>query len=185
VEWYRAGDFNSAADTTSTFEVILNGATNGILFQYLSVGTTNLDSTAIVGIQMDATTGLLYYLGGATQRPPELIVHDSLAISFNPRFAVNVANDPVRAPVTYALEQNYPNPFNPKTEIRYQVSGVSLVKITVYDLLGREVTTLVNEPKAPGSYEVSFDGSGLSSGVYIYRMTAGSFVQSRKMLLLK
>ena len=65
------------------------------------------------------------------------------------------------------------------------MSGVSSVKITVYDLLGREVSTLVNERKAPGFYEVRFDGSGLSSGVYIYRMTSGSFVQSRKMQLLK
>jgi photosystem II stability/assembly factor-like uncharacterized protein len=193
VEWYRAGDFNTSSDTTSTFEVILNGTSNGILFQYLSVGTTNLDSTAIIGIQKDAVTGLLYYLGGASRRPPELIVHDSLAISFNARFVVNVADNQSSTPETYALEQNYPNPFNPKTGVRFQVPalsgvegpGVSDVKLVVYDLLGREVTTLVNERKGPGSYEVSFDGAGLSSGVYIYRLTAGSFIQSRKMILLK
>jgi hypothetical protein len=65
------------------------------------------------------------------------------------------------------------------------VPGVSDVKIVVYDILGREVATLVNERKAGGSYEVSFDGSGLASGVYLYRLTAGPFVQSRKMLLIK
>ena len=96
-------------------------------------------------------------------------------------------------PATYALLQNYPNPFNPTTGIRFQVpalsevegSGVSEVKITVYDILGREVAVLVNERKAPGSYEATFDGSRLASGVYYYRLTAGSFMQVKKMLLVK
>ena len=88
-------------------------------------------------------------------------------------------------PKVFALDQNYPNPFNPKTEIRYQVPGVSDVKIIVYDVLGREVAVLVNERKAAGHYEVAFDGSGLASGVYFYRMTAGDFVQTRKLTLIK
>jgi hypothetical protein len=88
-------------------------------------------------------------------------------------------------PVAYALDQNYPNPFNPKTGVRYQVPGISDVKLVVYDLLGREVAVLLNEKKSPGTYELQFDGSGLASGVYIYRLTAGSFVASRRMVLLK
>ncbi len=89
------------------------------------------------------------------------------------------------APISFTLEQNYPNPFNPKTGVRFQVLGVSDVKIAVYDLLGKEVAVLVDERKEPGAYQVQFDGSRLASGVYIYRMTAGSFVQSRQMLLVK
>ncbi len=99
----------------------------------------------------------------------------------------------------FALFQNYPNPFNPTTRIKYTVGGiraqgpgVSDVKITVYDLLGREVAVLVNEKKAPGLYEVPFDGGRLASGMYIYRLSAGlpagqagSFVESRPMILLK
>jgi hypothetical protein len=98
----------------------------------------------------------------------------------------------------FALSQNYPNPFNPKTGIRFsvptqsgrdgQVSGVSDVSLIVYDVLGREVAVLVNERKAAGTYEVLFDGTGLASGVYIYRLTAGqaeSFVASRQMILAK
>jgi len=95
-------------------------------------------------------------------------------------------------PATFALSQNYPNPFNPLTIIRYTVGGnrgqgpgVSDVSLIVYDVLGREVAVLANEKKAPGSYEVTFDGGGLASGVYIYRLVAGSFEQSRKMLLVK
>jgi hypothetical protein len=84
-----------------------------------------------------------------------------------------------------ALLQNYPNPFNPKTGVRFQVSGVSDVRIAVYDILGKEVALLVNERKTPGNYEVPFDASGLASGMYIYRMTAGTFVATKTMLLVK
>jgi hypothetical protein len=91
----------------------------------------------------------------------------------------------IGSPHAYGLSQNYPNPFNPKTGVRFQVPGVSDVKIIVYDLLGREIAVLVNEKKAPGSYEVKFDASGLSSGVYIYRLTAGNYVECRKMVLVK
>jgi hypothetical protein len=88
-------------------------------------------------------------------------------------------------PKEHVLCQNYPNPFNPTTNIGFQVPGVSDVKLVVYDLLGREVAVLLNERKAPGRYEVSFDGSGLASGVYLYRLTAGNFVQTRKMVIVK
>jgi photosystem II stability/assembly factor-like uncharacterized protein len=97
------------------------------------------------------------------------------------------------APSSFMLSQNYPNPFNPSTVIKYQLpalSGagravVSEVRLAVYDLLGREVAVLVNEGKAPGSYEVKFDASNLPSGAYLYRLTAGDFVQTRRLLLLK
>ena len=88
-------------------------------------------------------------------------------------------------PITSALLQNYPNPFNPTTEIDYLLSRVSVVMMKVYDVLGRQVETLVNEKQQPGAYSVRFDASGLASGFYVYRLTAGSFVQSRRMLLLK
>jgi hypothetical protein len=94
-------------------------------------------------------------------------------------------------PKVFALGQNYPNPFNPATRIKYTVAGTrgsaigTRVNLVLYDVLGREVITLVNEEKAPGYYEVTLDASKLASGLYIYQMTAGTFVQSRKMLLLK
>jgi photosystem II stability/assembly factor-like uncharacterized protein len=88
-------------------------------------------------------------------------------------------------PSEFTLFQNYPNPFNPSTSIQYQVSSISQVSLKVYDLLGREVATLVNEDKPAGSYEVEFDAKGLSSGIYFYKIQAGSFVETKKMLLLK
>ncbi len=88
-------------------------------------------------------------------------------------------------PSSFSLDQNYPNPFNPTTVVSFQLPVVSKVRLVVYDILGREVATLVNETKQPGTYTLNFDGSALASGVYIYRLNAGQYVQCRKMLLVK
>ena len=88
-------------------------------------------------------------------------------------------------PELFSLYQNYPNPFNPATRIRYEIPKASFVSLKIYDLLGREVATLVNEEKQSGSYEVEFDGSNLSSGIYFYRMQAGSYINTKKFVLLK
>ena len=88
-------------------------------------------------------------------------------------------------PVLFSLGQNYPNPFNPSTVIGYQLPVSSEVSIEVYNLLGRRVATLVNERKPAGHHNVTFDASGLSSGLYVYRIQAGEFVQTRKMMLVK
>ena len=88
-------------------------------------------------------------------------------------------------PTALGLEQNYPNPFNPSTVIKYQLPAAGQVQLVVYDMLGREVKVLLNEMKAPGSYEVRFDAAGLASGVYLCRLTAGGFVQTRKMIFAR
>ncbi len=88
-------------------------------------------------------------------------------------------------PSSFQLEQNFPNPFNPTTTIRYQLPKVSLVTLRVYDVLGREVATLVNEKQNPGYHEATFNASKLSSGVYFYRITAGTFTASKKLVLVK
>jgi hypothetical protein len=91
------------------------------------------------------------------------------------------------APYRYQLQQNYPNPFNPSTTIGFGVSGPgsSPVRLIVFDLLGREVAVLVNEKKEPGSYTVTWNARGMASGVYFYRLQAGEFVQTYKLLLLR
>jgi Secretion system C-terminal sorting domain len=86
------------------------------------------------------------------------------------------------APGNFELQQNYPNPFNPKTIINYELRID--VKLMVYDALGREVQTLVNGSPKVGRHSVTFDASGLTSGIYYYKLTAGNFKQTRKMLLL-
>ena len=93
-------------------------------------------------------------------------------------------------PSNFVLEQNYPNPFNPSTTIKYSIPVVETkhapsVRLTVYDILGQEVATLVNEIQPPGNYEVTFDANNLSSSVYYYQIKSGNFVKTRKMILLR
>ena len=92
-------------------------------------------------------------------------------------------NDPIAR--IFQLYPNYPNPFNPSTTIKFEIPRTSLVNLTVYDILGRQVSVLVNERRDAGVYEVSFDGSNLASGVYFYRLQAGTYVKSKKILLIR
>jgi tetratricopeptide (TPR) repeat protein len=94
-------------------------------------------------------------------------------------------SEEIEKPTTYSLSHNFPNPFNPTTVINYQIPRAGLVTIKIYDILGKEVTTLVNESKEQGYYNVTFDASKLSSGVYIYQLKANDFVSSKKMVLIK
>lgn len=86
---------------------------------------------------------------------------------------------------TYSLMQNYPNPFNPNTAIQYSLKSADIVALKVYNVLGQEVITLVNEYKNAGKYQVNFNATNLASGIYIYQLKAGSFISSKKMILLK
>ncbi len=111
-----------------------------------------------------------------------------------------VENDDQKLPSEYILEQNYPNPFNPSTTIKYQIpaqdrndklfvtrSGVeeSFVTLKVYNILGREVATLVNKKQNPGNYQVEWNASNLPSGIYFYQLKAGDFTETKKMVLLR
>ncbi len=88
-------------------------------------------------------------------------------------------------PKNFGLSQNYPNPFNPTTRIEYRVPSISYVVLTVYDVLGREVAVLVNEEKSAGNYSVVFNANNLPSGIYFYRLQAGNFTETKKMILVK
>ena len=105
----------------------------------------------------------------------------------------NIVEATIYAPTEFSLEQNYPNPFNPVTSIQYVVGSQSYVTLKVYDILGNENATLVNEEKPAGTYEIEFDGASLPSGIYFYQLRAvdpstGSrqgFVETKKMVLMK
>lgn len=126
------------------------------------------DATDRNGIGQDGYTNLEVYLNALTG---ELVM--------------DAEESPSSLPQSFSLSQNFPNPFNPATIVQYEVPAAGDIRLSVYDLLGREVLVLVNEKKPAGVYEVRFDAPGLSSGVYLYRLTAGSFVQTRKMLLVR
>jgi len=98
---------------------------------------------------------------------------------------VFVHNEKPHLPIEMSLSQNYPNPFNPTTTIRFTISDVRFTTLKIYDVLGREVATLVNEEKPTGNYEVEFNGTGLPSGIYFYNLKAGDYMETRKMVLLR
>ncbi len=97
--------------------------------------------------------------------------------------ATFVSNE--KLPTGFALSQNYPNPFNPSTKLSYNIAHSGLVTLKVYDVRGTEIETLVNEEKPAGTYEINWNAANLPSGVYFYRLQAGSFVDTKKMILLK
>jgi hypothetical protein len=96
-----------------------------------------------------------------------------------------ISNSEISLPAEYSLSQNYPNPFNPSTKINYTIPATSEVSLKVYNVLGIEVATLVDQSRNPGNYEVEFNAESLSTGVYFYTLTAGKHSLTKKLLLLK
>jgi len=103
----------------------------------------------------------------------------------NTELVINVDESENTLIENFKLFQNYPNPFNPTTTIKFQIPKFSFVTLKIYDMLGNEITTLIQEEKNVGKYEVSFDAYQLASGIYFYKLQAGSFIETKKMLLLK
>lgn len=134
--------------------------------------------------------GFSKWCTGARDIPLELIISNRGMEFWCDTFSVRVT-DPLgvpekgEIPTAFALKQNYPNPFNPGTTIIYDLPRSSNVTLAVFDLLGREVSVVVNEVVNAGYHEVSFDASSLASGVYMYRLHAGDFVSTKKMLILR
>ena len=135
------------------------------------------------------------YIEGLTWEPSTFLVHaNGTARPALLWLAQYIQGNPVgvkeettieNLPSNYQLEQNYPNPFNPSTSIRYSIPKASKVILTVFDVLGREVKTLVNAEQAPGQYTVTFNAQDLASGIYFYRLNAGTFTAIKKLMLLK
>ena len=115
----------------------------------------------------------------------EKILYRLKQIDFNGTFKYTKPIEVGLGFLKYDLAQNYPNPFNPSTVIEYSIPTSSNVKVEVYNVLGKLMTTIVNENQEAGSYQVNFDASGLSSGIYYYKIQAGNFAATKEMLLIK
>ena len=160
-------------------------------FDNITYNKINLAKYASIDYQVDGSgiTAGEYYLRLATNVTGNAgyslgnIINDNTTIAKKKYFQINFKGNGI--PITYALEQNYPNPFNPTTTIRYQIPKDGMVTLKVYDILGAEVTTLVNEEKVAGKYEVNFNAGNFASGVYIYRMSINDYVNVKKMILVK
>ncbi len=170
---------------------------------YSLSGSKCLTQTRYVGLQITAGQSMLpvhfglgssniidslviYWPSGIKQIVYNLPVNQYITITEDTTLT-NVEDKTIDKTYTYFLSQNYPNPFNPTARIKYSIKEAGLVTLKIFDLLGREITTLVNEPKQPGEYEIEFDASkyGLSSGVYIYQLTSGAFSSTKKFVFMK
>jgi len=181
----------TTGDTTIIGHTGLNKITNDIVFD------ENQDLYGVIGaasaisefISIDISNGVGTVIGSVGFK-------NVLGLAFE-ETGVTAVEDDLNSivPTKFSLEQNYPNPFNPLTTIRFTISDFGFTILRIYDVLGREVATLVNEEKPAGSYEVEFSAIGgsasggdawnLPSGVYFYQLSAGNFVETKKMILLK
>jgi hypothetical protein len=174
---------NISSNWTVIDNPVLNGNPDAIFFI-----TQNWNPSGGSGVYNNSPTGVWY--DGSNWA---IFNQDIAPMPEGADFNIYLANDGVtgvedRNDVVverFRLEQNYPNPFNPSTTITYQVPENSFVSIKVYDVLGKEVTSLINEEKSVGSYEVEFDATSLPSGIYFYRLQAGNYTTTKKMILLK
>jgi Secretion system C-terminal sorting domain len=171
-----------AVDTVNSGKVFLADS-NEILVSN-NYGTSfsvykTLDS-AIVGIYEKPGTDTVY---AATSH--DIYELTPISVTSIKKIVTAVEQSKSKVPIIFQLSQNYPNPFNPSTVINYEISKSSFVKIKVYDILGREIAIMVNEEEPAGKYSITFNGGNLSSGIYFYSITAGSFHQTKKMMLLK
>jgi hypothetical protein len=162
------------ADTTLGF--------SALPMQFISSDT----AVGYIPAQSDSTE-IFYYIS-ATSNSGRTVAKPLVAPEGFYKFIVensvtNIAE--IFNPEEFYLSQNYPNPFNPTTKIKFRIADFGFVNLIVYDILGNEVATLVNEEKSAGGYEVVFDARALPSGVYFYTLRAGSFIASKKMILLK
>ena len=163
------------------------------LFVNTIIGDFSLQDASLcigAGINSLDINGTMYYCPPfcyyGSQRPnPDTSFADIGACESQLANPVSVGDNLLSIPIEYSLAQNYPNPFNPVTTIKYGIPERTFVQLKVYDILGREVLTLVNEEQDGGYYEFNFNASQLASGIYLYQLRAGSFVETKKMILLK
>ena len=182
-----------ASDAVNFKAELVNALTNQVVgtFDNITYNKNNLAEYASIDYAVDCSeiTPGEYYLSlvtnvnGNANYALANIISDNTTLAKKNFNKVNFKGSEI--PATYNLAQNFPNPFNPSTTIRYQIPQNGMVTLKIYDILGAEITTLVNEEKFAGKYEVKFNASSLASGVYIYKIQAGTFVNSKKMILLK
>lgn len=170
--------------------------TNSYVYSVACNGSANMAAGTYNGVYLSREGGTSWSFAGLSGEPVLSLAYDANQILiagayhggvFESSSPVTGVEEGARAtvPASSQLMQNYPNPFNPRTDIRYRISDIRQVSLRVYDVLGREVAMLVNERKGAGEYAVEWNAGGLPSGVYFYRLTAGRFAETRKMVVMK
>ncbi len=155
----------------------------GNVSEFAGSGQRGGDDGTILSATFDRPNGLAFSVTGDTLFVSESSVNRIRMITGMDQ--ITDISENVSLPTDFQLNQNYPNPFNPSTVISYQLPAYSSVKLVIYNSLGEEVRTLINNNQNAGYYEIQFDGSDLTSGVYYYQLIADNFIQTKKMIFLK
>lgn len=166
--------------STTNYEIFYIGSTNGGLNWGPETRLTSDSSISM--FPYVSASGTAIHIVWDDYRNGNYEIYYKRNPTGNPIGIINISSG---IPSSFSLSQNYPNPFNPTTVIRFSLSGVSNASLKIYDVTGREVETLVNEKLQPGTYEASFDGSRLTSGVYFYKLETNGFRDVKKMMLIK
>ena len=176
-------------DRDGDYDLIIGGI-NGRLLYYRNTGTASSPSwsrddavVADVRIRQDAAPAFADMDGDG--KPDVIVGEYNGNFSYYKNRLPTTVYEATELPAKFELMQNYPNPFNPTTKLSFVISHWSLVSLRVFDALGREVATLVNEDLRAGKYGIIFDGRGLASGVYIYRLKTNSYGDAKRMVVLK
>jgi len=173
-----------------------------LFFLYLFVLITMLLQTKILGqyyISSNSISSGMEMANNSKYKMVSTLAQPLFGLTFNNDFQLSagvyyiyqadmlttIDDQKKNSPTKYEVYQNYPNPFNPSTTISYQIPSESFVTLKVYDLLGRELEVLVREEKTAGFYNIKYDATNLSSGIYFYTIRAGDFIQTKKFILLK
>lgn len=164
------------------FRLILDNSDSTISFVYSDVDSIGTPRPILIGFEKDTLSWFHVCRYGL---PIPYKPRPQTVFKFSPSTVVGVKDKSIELPSSFALEQNHPNPFNPTSTISFDIPKASHVQLAVYNTLGQQVAVLVNEYKQPGRYDVQFDGSKLPSGVYFYKIVAGEFTQTKKMLLIR
>ena len=173
---FRNGNDGVVVGAAGVVRYTTNGGTTWLEDTYFN-GLTDGDIISIAGIDSNTATAIIR---GGTENPGGTTL---LTVSSEPIISVDDNDDII--PSEFSLKQNYPNPFNPSTKIKFDVPAESFITLKVYDLLGNEIAILVNEDKNAGVYEIDFNGYGLPSGIYFYKLTTGNFSETKKLVLMK
>lgn len=181
LSYEKIGTFNKKSDYNNSFQMILDPSDNSIKLQYKEIQSAATLNGMRVGLQESDSLGYMWY--SPTFAPINLLSAGK-AIKFVSKYPVSNEQN-LNNTKSFGLLQNYPNPFNPTTVITYQLSAASNVEIKIYDILGKEVASLVKEKQNAGNYKVNFNANNLPSGTYIARIRAGQFSKSIKMMLIK
>jgi hypothetical protein len=180
--WFSGGSYNDLPDSGSGYtpntwygyDVENKTVTDSLKWEFLTPGSS-AERPRALAFSPDGNNAYIGCFGGAGYPLIQKLVNTGVDVKPEPNVVVK----------DYSLAQNYPNPFNPTTDIKFAVAKEGLVTLKVYDLLGKEVATLVNEQMPSGSYVADFDASNLASGTYIYTLTINGVSLSKKMMLLK